>query len=99
MRSKVSRSRASFTSVAASEDLKVSRSSRPTSLLADSASRASAVEMRSSARRRSPMNSRILSSTLLGLGQHLVERALHPLDVLLVLHEHGKRGLHQRGIE
>src|SRR6185503_19915812 len=102
IRSNVSRSRASFTSVAASVDLNVSRSTRPTSALADSASSASDVEIRSSARRRSPMNSRMRSSIvtgLLGLGQDLVEGALHPLDVLLVLHEHGERGLHQRGVE
>lgn len=59
MRSKVGRSRASFTRVAASADLKVSRVSTPISVEAESASMASLVEMRSSARRRSLMNSRM----------------------------------------
>src|SRR5499427_6108866 len=58
-RSKVGRSRDSLTSVAASADLKVSRCSRPISDDAASASMASLGEMRNSARRRSPMNSRI----------------------------------------
>src|SRR5262245_27864959 len=59
MRSKVGRSRASLTSVAASADLNVSRVSTPISVAADRESSASLVEMRSSARRRSLMNSRI----------------------------------------
>src|SRR5262245_10403922 len=62
MRSKVGRSRASLTSVAASADLKVSRVSTPISVAADRESSASLVEMRSSARRRSEMNSRIRCS-------------------------------------
>ena len=62
MRSKVTRSRDSLTSVVASALLKVSRSSRPISVEAASASSASLGEMRISARRRSPMNSRILWS-------------------------------------
>src|SRR5262245_39116117 len=61
-RSKVGRSRDSLTSVEASADLKVSRCSRPISDDAASASMASLGAMRSPARRRSPMNSRILWS-------------------------------------
>src|SRR5437762_756477 len=102
MRSNVASSRASFTSVAASAALNVSRFSRPSSAVAASASIASDGEMRTSARRRSPMNSRIRSSTGSGLGQvreHLVEGALHALEVLLVLHEHGQRRLDQLGVE
>src|SRR5204863_2618065 len=68
MRSKVARSRDSLTRVAASVALSVSRAVRPTSALAASASSASEGEMRSSARRRSPMNSRILSSILSTVG-------------------------------
>src|SRR6266446_4600208 len=68
MRSKVARSRDSLTRVAASVALNVSRSVRPTSALAASASSASEGEMRSSARRRSPMNSNILSSILFAVG-------------------------------
>src|SRR5207249_3093991 len=48
--------------------LNVSRSVRPTSALAASASSASEGEMRSSARRKSPMNSRIRSSILFAVG-------------------------------
>src|SRR5262245_61853077 len=62
-RSNVGRSRDSLTSVLASADLKVSRSSRPISADAARASRASLGEMRTSARLRSPMNSRIRWST------------------------------------
>src|SRR6476660_847555 len=59
MRLQVTGSRASLTRVVASALLKVSRSSRPISVEAVSASRASLGEMRISARRRSPMNSRM----------------------------------------
>src|SRR5438445_10764825 len=97
MRSKVARSRDSLTRVAASVDLNVSRSVRPTSALAASASSASDVEIRSSARRKSPMNSRIRSSIL--LRQDLLERPPHAFDVLFVLHEQRQRGLDERGIE
>src|SRR5215216_4507555 len=101
MRSNVAWSRASLTRVAASADLKDSRSSRPISALAPSASSASDGEMRTSARRRSPMNSRIRSSTsgLRQVGEHLVERALHPLEILLILHQHRQRGFDQLGVE
>src|SRR5687768_1607910 len=101
-RSKVARSRDSLTSVAASVDLNVSRSVRPTSALAESASSASEGEMRISARRRSPMNSRMrwsIFDSLRGGRQHLIEGALDALEVLLVLHEHGERRLHEHGIE
>src|SRR2546426_6522464 len=64
-RSKVGKSRDSFTSVLASAALKVSRSSRPISPEAARASMASLGEMRISARLRSPMNSRIRWSKVL----------------------------------
>src|SRR5918996_988866 len=100
IRSKVSWSRASLTRVVASVALNVSRSVRPTSALAASASSASAVEIRTSARRRSPMNSRIRSSNLRGgFRQHFVEGALHAVEVLLVLHEHRERGLDEGRVE
>src|SRR2546422_3211573 len=98
MRSKVARSRDSLTRVAASVALNVSRSARPTSALAASASSASEGEMRISARRRSPMNSRIRWSRTL-LREHLVERALDALEVLFVLDEHRQGRLDDTGIE
>src|SRR5437016_5299220 len=106
MRSNVGSSRASLTRVAASAALNVSRSPRPVSALAASASIASEGEIRISARRRSPMNSRIRSSIymwswsgLRQVRQHLVDGPLHALEVLLVLHEHREGGLDELGIE
>src|SRR5882672_8458049 len=97
-RSNVGWSRYSLMSVAASVALNVSRSTRPTSALAASASSASDGEIRISARRRSPMNSRIRWSRAL-LRQDLVERALDALEVLLVLHEHRQGRLDDTRIE
>src|SRR5262252_1002449 len=97
-RSKVGWSRYSLIRVAASVALNVSRSARPTSALAASASRASEGEMRISARRRSPMNSRIRWSRVL-LREDLVERALDALEVLLVLDQHRQGRLDDAGIE
>src|ERR1700741_394724 len=79
MRLKVARSRDSLTRVVASALLKVSRSSRPISVEAESASRASLGEMRISARRRSPMNSRILWSNLSRLNVDYFGLAVWPL--------------------
>src|SRR5215813_3668903 len=115
MRSNVSRSRPSLTSVEARAVLNVSRSSRPTSAVAARASSASDGEMRISARRRSPMNSRMrwsirravampsesLPRATFGrsLREDLVQRAAHALEVLFVLHEHGQRRLNELGVQ
>src|SRR5881296_3321684 len=110
-RSKVGWSRYSLISVAASVDLNVSRSPRPTSALAASASSASDGEMRISARRRSPMNSRIRWSIRFAVGapsrptfgpsfrEHFVQRALDALEILLVLDQHRQGRLDDAGIE
>src|SRR2546427_2522151 len=110
-RSKVGWSRNSLISVAASVDLNVSRSERPTSALAARASSASEGEMRISARRRSPMNSRIRSSIRFAVGapsrptlgrslrEDLVQRALHTLEILLVLDQHRQRGLEELRVQ
>src|SRR5437667_3442168 len=110
-RSKVGWSRYSLIRVAASVALNVSRSPRPTSALAASASSASEGEMRISARRRSPMNSRIRWSIRCAVGaplrptfgpsfrEHFVQRALDALEVLFVLDEHRQGRLDDTGIE
>src|SRR3954469_14499897 len=97
MRSNVAWSRDSFTRVDARAALNVSRSSSPISAVAPSASMASDGEMPISARRRTTMNSRMRSSTsaLRDVGEHLVDGALHALQVLLVLHQHRQRRLHE----
>src|SRR6516162_16124 len=110
-RSKVGWSRYSLIRVAASVALNVSRSDSPTSALAASASSASEGEMRISARRRSPMNSRMRWSIRFAVGapsrptfgpsfrEHLVQRALDALEVLLVLDQHRQGRLDDAGIE
>src|SRR5690606_33649770 len=89
--SKVGRLSASLTSVARRLRRNVSRSAMPSRSIARQASWLSATETRTPAARRAVMNLTIRSS--IALASHPAQSAARPLDVGLVLEQHGQRGI------